>query len=299
MSAVLLPIPAPVAPAMDAPRQRAAPPPSRVGAALFHYGVLAVLGAICLAPIAILAVTAFKTETQIFDTRWSWLFMPTLDNFRTVLGEGNSARYLGNSLIVSIAATVATLVAGTMAAYALARFRFLGRAPLGYGTLLLRTLPPAVLAVPVFVIWSSWGIADSLFGVILVYTGINLPFTIWLLYGFIEQVPPELEEAAAIDGCGPFAVFWRIVLPLLKPGLAAAAIFTFRLAWNEFILSFILTNRATRTLPAAISNYITDSGVEWGKIMAAGVLIALPPLIVTFVAAKQIITGLTAGAVKG
>ncbi|MBC7832251.1 MAG: carbohydrate ABC transporter permease [Hyphomicrobium sp.] len=280
-------------------RETGARQPSTLVPLSLHYAVLASLSALCLAPIAILALTAFKTEAQIFDTRWSWLFMPTLDNFRSVLGEGHSGRYLVNSLIVSIAATAATLLTGTMAAYALARFRFLGRAPLGYGTLLLRTLPPAVLAVPVFVIWSSWGIADSLFGVVLVYTALNLPFTIWLLYGFIEQVPAELEEAAAIDGCGPFAIFWRIVLPLLKPGLAAAAIFTFRLAWNEFILSFILTNRATRTLPAAISNYITDSGVEWGKIMAAGVLIALPPLIVTFVAAKQIITGLTAGAVKG
>src|SRR5690606_26861854 len=166
-------------------------------------------------------------------------------------------------------------------------------------TLILRTLPPAVLAVPVYVIWSSWGIADTLSGVVLVYTALNLPFTIWLLYGFIEQLPIELEEAAAIDGCGPFRVFWRIVLPLLGPGLAAAAIFTFRLAWNEFILSFILTNRMTRTLPAAVSNYITDTGVEWGKLMAAGVLIALPPLVFTFVAAKRIITGLTAGAVKG
>ena len=108
-----------------------------------------------------------------------------------------------------------------------------------------------------------------------------------------------MEEAAAIDGCGPFGVFWRVVLPLLAPGMAAAAIFTFRLAWNEFILSFILTNRYTRTLPASISNYITDTGVEWGKISAAGVLIALPPLIFTFVAAKRIIAGLTAGAVKG
>ena len=293
MDAVTLPLRPAATPAPSAER------PSRLLPALLHYGMLVFLSVLCLAPIAILALTALKTEAQIFDTRWSWLFMPTLDNFRTVLGEDNSARYLGNSIVISVAATVATLLAGTMAAYALARFRFLGRAPLGYGTLLLRTLPPAVLAVPVFVIWSGWGIADTLFGVILVYTGLNLPFTIWLLYGFIEQVPPELEEAAAIDGCGPFMVFWRIVLPLLKPGLAAAAIFTFRLAWNEFILSFILTNRATRTLPAAISNYITDSGVEWGKIMAAGVLIALPPLIVTFVAAKQIITGLTAGAVKG
>lgn len=264
-----------------------------------HYLMLTLLGASCLLPLVIMALTSLKTEAQIFDTRWSWWFVPTLDNYRTVVQENNIDRYMLNSLKVSLAATLITLMLGTMCAYAMARFRFLGREPLSYATLILRTLPPAVLAVPVFVIWSSWGIGDTLGGVVLVYTALNLPFTIWLLYGFIDQLPMELEEAAAIDGCGPFQVFYKIVLPLLKPGLAAAAIFTFRLAWNEFILSFILTNRITRTLPASISNYITDTGVEWGKIMAAGVLIALPPLIFTFVAAKQIITGLTAGAVKG
>ena len=265
----------------------------------FHYCALTVLAALCLMPVIILVMTSFKTEIQIFDTQWSWLFAPTMANYTAVISEGNIDRFLKNSLIISLASTFLTLGFGTMCAYALARFRFLGRDTLSYGTLILRTLPPAVLAVPVFVVWSVWGINDTLTGVIIVYTALNLPFTIWLLYGFIEQVPEELEEAAAIDGCGPFAVFWKIILPLLKPGLAAAAIFTFRLAWNEFILSFILTNRVTRTLPASISNYMTDTGVEWGKIMAAGVLIALPPLIFTFVAAKQIITGLTAGAVKG
>lgn len=264
-----------------------------------HVVLLVALALICLAPIIVLGLTAVKTERQIFDTGWSWFFMPTLDNFRNVIEDGHIDRYLKNSVIISLAATVITLLLGTMCAYALARFRFLGRGSLSYGTLILRTLPPAVLAVPVFVIWSAWGIGDTLSGVVLVYVALNLPFTIWLLYGFIEQVPEELEESAAIDGCGPFRVFWLVILPLLKPGLAAAAIFTFRLAWNEFILSFILTNRYTRTLPASISNYITDTGVEWGKIMAAGALIAIPPLIFTFVAAKQIITGLTAGAVKG
>ncbi|MFN0161431.1 MAG: carbohydrate ABC transporter permease [Burkholderiales bacterium] len=268
-------------------------------ASWFHYAVLLLLSTICLMPVIILAMTAFKTERQVFDTSWSWFFMPTMDNFRAVINDGHIDRYLKNSLIISIAATLLTLLFGTMCAYALARFRFLGRETLSYGTLILRTLPPAVLAVPVFVIWAAWTINDTLFGVVLVYVALNLPFTIWLLYGFIQQVPEELEEAAAIDGCGPYQVFWKVILPLVKPGMAAAAIFTFRLAWNEFILSFILTNRYTRTLPASISNYITDTGVEWGKIMAAGVLIALPPLIFTFVAAKQIITGLTAGAVKG
>jgi multiple sugar transport system permease protein len=273
---------------------------SRSGlAATLHYSALLVLSALCLAPIAILAITSVKTETQIFSTEWSWFFMPTLDNYRAVVEDGHLERYLLNSLIIAIVSTILTLVFGTMCAYALARFRFLGRGSLSYSTLILRTVPPAVLAVPVYVLWTSWGIGDTLTGVILVYTALNLPFTIWLLYGFIEQVPEELEEAAAIDGCGPFQVYWQVILPLLKPGMAAAAIFTFRLAWNEFILSFILTNRYTRTLPASISNYITDTGVEWGKITAAGVLIALPPLIFTFVAAKQIIAGLTAGAVKG
>lgn len=271
----------------------------RARGSVLHYAVLTLLAVVCLLPVVMMVLVSFKTEAQIFDTRWSWLFMPTMDNYRSVIQDGHIDRYLMNSIKVSIAATLITLMLGTMCAYAMARFRFLGREPLGYATLILRTLPPAVLAVPVFVLWSAWGIADTLSGVVLVYVALNLPFTIWLLYGFVDQLPIELEEAAAIDGCGPFQVFWRIVLPLLKPGLAAAAIFTFRLAWNEFILSFILTNRVTRTLPASISNYITDTGVEWGKIMAAGVLIALPPLIFTFVAAKQIITGLTAGAVKG
>lgn len=264
-----------------------------------HYVLLTLLAVSCLMPLVIMTLTSLKTEAQIFDTGWSWLFAPTLDNYVSVVQDNNIDRYMLNSLKVSLAATLITLMLGTMCAYAMARFRFLGREPLSYSTLILRTLPPAVLAVPVFVIWSAWGIGDTLSGVVLVYVAINLPFTIWLLYGFIDQLPIELEEAAAIDGCGPFRVFYKIVLPLLKPGLAAAAIFTFRLAWNEFILGFILTNRITRTLPASISNYITDTGVEWGKIMAAGVLIALPPLIFTFVAAKQIITGLTAGAVKG
>ena len=130
-------------------------------------------------------------------------------------------------------------------------------------------------------------------------TAVNLPFTIWLLYGFVLQVPVELEEAAAIDGCGPLRVFTKVLLPLMAPGLAAASIFTFRIAWNEFILALVLTDRQTRTLPVAASLFITDIGVDWGKVMAMGSLIAIPPLIFTFVAARQIITGLTAGAVKG
>jgi multiple sugar transport system permease protein len=243
--------------------------------------------------------TSLKLQTQIFNTGINFIFTPTLQNYRDVLNEGGFMRYLGNSLIVGLASTLITLVLGCMAAYGLARFRFRGRNTVAYTTLLLRTVPLAVLAVPVFMIWNEAGIINSLSGLVLLYVAVNLPFTIWLLYGFIDQVPIELEEAARMDGCGPIQVFYKIVLPLIKPGLAAASIFTFRIAWNEFILALVLTDRATRTLPVAASLYITDIGVDWGRIMALGSLIAIPPLMFTFIAARQIITGLTAGAVKG
>ena len=266
---------------------------------LIHYVVLTALAVICLFPIYVMILTSLKVQTQIFAKPPVWFFVPTLSNYETVLNEDRFARYLANSLIVGMVSTALTLLIGCMAAYALSRFRFMGRGVFSIGTLLLRTIPPAVLTVPVFVIWSDWGLVNELSGVILAYVALNLPFAIWVLYSFIAQVPTELEEAAAMDGCGPFRMFFTIILPLIRPGLAAAGIFTFRIAWNELILSLVLTNRFTRTLPVAASLYITDVGVEWGKIMAIGMLIALPPLAFTFVAAKQILTGLTAGAVKG
>lgn len=264
-----------------------------------HYAVLMVMCAFLLAPIFIMLQTSFKVETQIFSMPPVWVFFPTIQNYTDVLTAERFSRYLVNSLIVGVVSTVFTLGFGGMAAYAMVRLRFMGKGVVSITTLLLRMIPPAVLAVPVFVIWSDWGLLNQRMGLILVYVAMNLPFTIWILYGFIAQIPSTLEEAAVIDGCNPFQVFFRVVLPLIRPGLAAAAIFTFRIAWNEFILALVLTNRYTRTLPVATSLFLTDHGIQWGKIMAMGTLIALPPLAFTFIAAKQIITGLTAGAVKG
>ena len=264
-----------------------------------HYSMLLVLAFLCVAPIVVIFATSLRQQVQIFGEPLNFLFAPTLENYRAVLQEDKFDRYLLNSLFVGIVSTAITLVLGVMAAYGLARFRFPGRQGVAYTTLLLRTVPLAVLAIPVFLIWNEWRLINSLWGLVLLYVAVNLPFTIWLLYGFVLQVPIELEEAAAIDGCGPLRVFTKVLLPLMAPGLAAASIFTFRIAWNEFILALVLTDRQTRTLPVAASLFITDMGVDWGKVMAMGSLIAIPPLIFTFVAARQIITGLTAGAVKG
>jgi multiple sugar transport system permease protein len=264
-----------------------------------HYAMLVGLAVLCIAPIAVIFATSLRQQVDIFAEPLNFIFTPTLENYRAVLQEDKFDRYLYNSLFVGLISTAATLVLGCMAAYGLARFRFPGRRTLAYTTLLLRTVPLAVMAIPVFLIWNEWHLVNSLWGLILLYVAVNLPFTIWLLYGFVLQVPVELEETAAIDGCGPLRVFTKVLLPLMAPGLAAASIFTFRIAWNEFILALVLTDRHSRTLPVAASLFVTDMGVDWGRVMAMGSLIAIPPLIFTFVAARQIITGLTAGAVKG
>ena len=273
---------------------------------------------IALAPIIMMITTSLKLDVDIMSSTAGLLFVPTLQNYETVLCDvlwytpqsvdycdPTFGRALKNSLIIALISTAITLLIGTMAAYALVRFRFMGRGVVSMTTLLMRMVPPAVLLVPVFGIWTfdfcigENCLAGTYSGIILIYVAMNLPFVIWILQSFIVQVPIQLEEAARMDGANPLQVFFLVVLPLIKPGLAAASIFTFRIAWNEFLLGNALLDRNTRTVPVTIVNSLTGFNTDWGVIMATGTLLAIPPIIFTFIASKQIITGMTAGAVKG
>ncbi len=265
-----------------------------------HYFCLFLLGALCLLPIWVMIATSFKDQVTILDGKPIWFFFaPTLDNYAYIIGRGKFDRYLVNSVIVAVASTFLTLGLGGLCAYALARAEFRGRRFVANATLLIRMVPPAVLAVPAFSMVLFFQIDNDLAVLIFFYTALNLPFAIWLLFGFYKQIPVELEEAAIVDGASALQVFFLVLLPLMKSGYAVAGIFTFRIAWNEFILALLLTGRTTRTLPVAASGFLTDTGVEWGRIMAMGTLIVIPPLLFTFFAARQIIAGMTAGAVKG
>ncbi|WP_224825981.1 carbohydrate ABC transporter permease [Cognatishimia sp. MH4019] len=277
------------------------------------YALLVALVLMAIGPIYLMLATSLKLNVDIMSENSSWLFMPTLRNYETALCDflwyepehlrrcdPTFGRALTNSLIIGLISTAITLIIGTMAAYALVRFRFMGRDVVSIWTLMMRMVPPAVLLVPVFGIWTfQFGIDGSRGGIILVYVALNLPFVIWILQSFIVQVPIQLEEAARMDGAGPFQVFFLVVLPLIKPGIAAASIFTFRVAWNEFLLANALSDRNSRTVPVTIVNRLTEFDIDWGVIMATGMLLAIPPIIFTFVASRQIITGMTAGAVKG
>lgn len=292
---------------------------------VLQYAVLIFLALIALGPIIIMFITSFKTQVDIMSSESMWVFQPTFDNYIHVF-ENKFDLFLRNSIIVSLASTVLSLLVAGMAAYALSRLEFPGRSPIAYFTLIIRMVPPAVLAIPIFILWLNWelflfdlidatpflyemenpdpylfaeGLVDGRIGLTLFYTALNLPFAIWLLIGFLRQIPTEIEEAAIVDGCSQWQVFTRIIFPLMRPGLAVAAIFTFRISWNEFLLALVLTDRNTRTLPVGITLFLTEQGVQWGRIMAMGTLIVIPPLVLTFVAARQIIAGMTAGAVKG
>jgi multiple sugar transport system permease protein len=299
------------------------------------YALLAVLIFMSVGPIVLMLVNSFKLDVDIISGTSGLLFLPTIQNYETALCDilpyeldhldFCALKFGGafiNSLIIALVSTVLTLVIGCMAAYALVRFRFMGRDAASLTTLMLRMVPPAVLLVPVFGLWNNefcidndnlvGGFIRDVFGgrgdvclagthagIILIYIAMNLPFVIWILQSFIVQVPYSLEEAARVDGATPFQVFFKVVLPLIKPGLAAAAIFTFRIAWNEYLLASALSDRNTKTVPILIVNNMSEFNVEWGVIMATGMLLAIPPIIFTLLASRQIITGMTAGAVKG
>ncbi len=259
-----------------------------------------IIGAlICLFPIYIMVTTSLKNEVEAFSIPPTFIFKPILDNYVAILTENNFSRYFINSVIIALASTFISISASTLAAHPLARKSFVGKSFFSAVTFLMRMIPPVILVVPVFVMFRNLNILNSRLSLIFVYAALTMPFAIWVITTFISQLPIELEEAAYLDGCTPFQTFRKIVVPLITPGLSVAAIFTFRTAWNEFILSLVLTNRTTRTLPVAVSLYITDAGIDWGKITAIATIIAIPAFIFTFFAAKQLITGITAGAVKG
>ena len=299
------------------------------------FAVIALLVFMSVGPVILMFVNSFKLDVDIISGTSGLIFLPTIQNYETALCDvlwyepehldfcalkfGGAFK---NSLIIALVSTALTLVIGSMAAYALVRFRFMGRDTVSVTTLMVRMVPPAVLLVPVFGLWNNefcldrdgliggairetFGgrgdvcLAGTHTGIIIIYVAMNLPFVIWILQSFIVQVPRSLEEAARVDGAGPFQVFFKVVLPLIKPGLAAAAIFTFRIAWNEYLLASALSDRNTKTVPILIVNNMSEFNVEWGVIMATGMLLAIPPIIFTLFARRQIITGMTAGAVKG
>ena len=275
-----------------------------LGARLGHaasYGFLLVLLVVVLFPFYWMTVTALKSEEQMRSlASMFWPDPVVLDNFRHLLAHTDFVAWFKNSVLVAVASTFLATAIGTIGAYSLARLRFLGRAFMSSAVLITYLVPPSILFIPLYAQIRNLGLADSLAGLIAAYPSFTVPFVTWLLMGYFESIPEELEEAAMIDGATRFGAFARVVLPLAAPGVLAAGLYAFTQAWNEFLYALVfITNVKLRTLPVGLSSFITGDVYGWGYLMAGAVLTTLPVIVAYIYLQKYMVEGLTAGSVKG
>jgi len=261
---------------------------------------------VTLFPIFWMVSTAFKPATEIYSlTPRPLPAHPTWTNFANVLNGSVIGMpywtFLRNSLFVTVASVLVSSVIALLAAIAVARFRFRFRTTYLIMLLIVQMLPQQALVIALFLDFRRLNLLDSLIGLILLYITFALPVTIWMLRNFVAAVPRELEEAAAIDGAGPLQRFWKVLLPLVMPGLVTTSVFAFIFAWNEFVFAttFLGTDQAKYTLPVYVTYFFGKGSVDWGAIMAASVLFTLPVMIFFLIMQRRLRTGLLAGAVKG
>jgi multiple sugar transport system permease protein len=265
------------------------------------YAILLALLLIVVFPFYWMTITSFKNETQMRSLLSMFWPSPAVgDNYAHLLGKTEFVSWYRNSIVVATSSTVLATAVGTLGAYALARLRFRGRAFMASTVLITYLVPPSILFIPLYAQMRNLGLADSLTGLIAAYPSFTVPFVTWLLMGYFESIPEELEESAMIDGATRFGAFWRVVLPLAAPGLLAAALYAFTQAWNEFLYALVfITNVKLRTLPVGLSTFITGDVYGWGYLMAGAVLTTLPVIAAYIYLQRYMVEGLTAGSVKG
>ncbi len=262
------------------------------------YTLLILYIVITLIPYAWLILTSFKTRIDSFAIPPKIFFVPTLDNYIAAFMDKGFLLNLKNSIIVTSCSTFFALLFGLPSAYAFSRFPFKGDKALFYYLLGTRFTPIVVLALPLYLIMSELSLLDSFVGIIIAHTAFNLPFVVWMMKGFFDVIPREIDEAAKVDGCSWFYIFTRMAIPLSRSGFAATAVFCAVNSWNEFLMALILTGRGTATMPVAIPGLMTPQGTIWGQIAAVGTVITIPVLIFAIIVQKNMVKGMSMGAVK-
>lgn len=260
-----------------------------------------------LFPFLIMVTSAFKPTGEAFNLPqpgdWGgafnklFVFNPTTVHFSALFTDGDFGRYMGNSVLAAVGSAVISVVFGTTAAYAISRGRFRGKSDLYFWIISTRMAPVVAVTVPLYAIFKSLNLLGTIPGLILAYTVFNLPFSIWILKGFFDAVPYEIEEAYMVDGHSRWQALLKIA-PLVVPGLAAVVVLCILLAWNDFIFAAVMGGESAKTLPVATQGLKSASGIDWGQIMAAGIVTVAPMLLLGVVIRKYMVQGLTMGAVK-
>ena len=252
-----------------------------------------------LFPIVWMLMLSLKSHRDALTLPPDLWFRPVFDAYSAVWSRAGFVPALLNSLIVSSATLVVCLTVGLLAGYALSRYRFKGANTILFAALATRIFPPVALVIPYYLNMQWLGLQDSKFALVLAYVAMNTPLAIWMLKGYFDAIPPDLENCAMVDGASRWQAATRVTVPLIAPGIAATSVFVFVGAWNEFLFAITLTSKSARTLPTVIAEFIGDTGIEWPQIMAASTIALAPVLIATFALQRHIAAGMTAGAIKG
>jgi len=252
----------------------------------------------CVFPFYWMVTTSLKTQILALESPPVWVFEPTYSNYAKVLFDDAVLGTLVNSLIVSVSTTVLAIALGLPAAYALARFEFRGKKDLWFWFITNRMISPIVLALPFFLIVRNLGLFDKHITLILIYLTFNLPIVIWICTDQFRSIPKDLDEAASLEGASQWRIFSAICVPLAMPGIAVSAIFSFIFSWNELMFALVLTRNTAKTAPAMAVSFMEGYSLPYGKIMATSTLIVVPVLIFALLASRQLVRGLTMGAVK-
>jgi len=251
-------------------------------------------------PIVWSVLNSFKTEQDILAYPPKFLFQPTFAAYREVLfGAQSILPNLWSSMVISVGTTVLTMILAIPAAYALARLRVPGRRSAGFYVLATQMLPPVGIIIPYFLVLRNIGWMDTYQGIIIIYLSFSLPFAIWLMVSYFEDIPLEMEEAAAVDGAGRITTLRRIIIPQVKGGIAVTVVFVFLNAWNEFLFAVVLSGNTVRPVTIAMFNFVSVEQTLWAQLAAVSVVAMLPVVILGVVAQSHIVKGLTVGAVKG
>lgn len=250
-----------------------------------------------LFPIVWMALTAVKPRSLVYTL--DVLFEPTLQSFRTIfLAPLQFGGLMWNSILVSAGTIAIVIPAATLAAYAFSRLSFRGNRTLFVGLLATQFIPPVAIALPVFLLYRDLGLTDTRLGLILINLSILVPYATWLIKGFIDAVPTEVEQAAMVDGCRTLGVVRRITVPLALPGIAVATVFTFVASWNEFLFALLLTRRDAVTLPVGLMRTLGAEGIQWENMAAGGMLVMGPMLVLSILIRNHFTEGITLGSVK-
>ncbi|HWQ38773.1 MAG TPA: carbohydrate ABC transporter permease [Burkholderiales bacterium] len=258
----------------------------------------AALTLLFLFPIYWLAMISFKTPEEIYSFPPKWYpGQIQFDNYAVLFKDGDATTVM-NSLIVAGVSTVIAMILGTICAYSLARFRT-GGEHLANWIISQRMIPPIAIVFPIFLLYVWLGLVDTFAGVILLYTAFNLPYVIWMMRGYILDIPKALEESALVDGCTRWQVIWKVVFPMSRAGLFATAIFTFVFAWNDFLFALVLTRTEVTTYTVQVTHYFGGQSNFWAKISAMSVLGTIPIFVVVAFMQRYLVRGISLGAVKG